>query len=241
MIMAQLYVRSIRLRREEVPDFSSYPFSIPAIRELQELPLTQVTFLVGENGTGKSTLLEAIAIAAGFNAEGGSRNFSFATHASHSKLHGHLTLVRSSRRLRDGFFFRAESFFNVASEAERLGVLDSYGGRSLHEQSHGESFLALLQHRFSDGLYMLDEPEAALSPARQLAALRMIHDRVVRGAQFVIATHAPILLAYPGASIFQLSETGISAVAYQDTEHFRLSRDFFAAPDRMLKVLLDDD
>jgi len=239
--MDQRYVRSIRLRRERVSSFEKYPFIIPAVRELSELSLSAVSFLVGENGTGKSTLLEGIAIAAGFNAEGGSRNFRFATHESHSELHEYLTLVKGTRLLRDGFFFRAESFFNVASEVDRLGAERSYGDRSLHTRSHGEAFLALLEHRFTDGFYVLDEPEAALSPARQLAALRMIHDRVKTGAQFLIATHAPILLAYPGASLFELSGRGIMPVRYEDTEHFQICRDFFACPERMLKVLLSDE
>jgi predicted ATPase len=152
-----------------------------------------------------------------------------------------LTIVRSARFLRDGFFFRAESFFNVASEAERLGVLASYGGRSLHEQSHGESFLALLENRISDGFYVFDEPEAALSPNRQLTALRMIYDRVRAGAQFLIATHSPIMLAYPGARIVELTHQGIRQISLEESEHFRTARDFLAAPSRMLQVLLGQD
>jgi predicted ATPase len=176
-------VRFVRLVREGVPSFERSPFSIPAIRELDELALDpKVTFLVGDNGTGKSTLVEAIAVTAGFNAEGGSKNFAFASRSSESELHRHIRIARGARRPRDGFFLRAESYFNVATEIERLDaepggapVIDSYGGLSLHEQSHGESFLALLRNRFGgDGLYILDEPEAALSPNRQLAMLALM-------------------------------------------------------------------
>jgi predicted ATPase len=176
--------RSISLLRERVPSFDKYPFSIPAIAKLDTLDFhPAVTFLIGENGSGKSTLIEAIAIAAGFNPEGGSRNFSFKTRASESELHRALRFARGVTRPRDGFFLRAESYFNVATEIERLDeggggppIINSFGGRSLHEQSHGESFLALAEHRFRDGgLYILDEPEAALSPTRQLTFLAIMH------------------------------------------------------------------
>src|SRR5213080_2922437 len=163
-----LFVRALVLKQDEVESFDAYPFSIPAIRHLDELRLdSAVTLFAGENGSGKSTLVEAIAVAAGFNAEGGSRNVTVSTRASHSPLHKHLRLVRGTRRPRTGYFLRAESFFNVATYLERLedpGALAPYGGRSLHEQSHGESFISLLKHRFGPGgLYILDEPEAALS------------------------------------------------------------------------------
>jgi predicted ATPase len=161
------FIHALRHERDAVPDFTSYPFSIPAVRGLDTLELDpKVTFLIGENGAGKSTLIEAIAVAAGFNAEGGTRNFRFATRSSESDLHRHLRLVRTARRL-DGFFLRAESLFNVATQIDNLNIGDAYGGTSLHEQSHGESFLALANHRFGgNGLYLLDEPEAALSPQR---------------------------------------------------------------------------
>src|SRR5438552_2095233 len=167
------YLRAVRLVRDSVRDFKVYPFSIPAIQALDELELdAKVTFLVGENGSGKSTLIEAIAVLAGFNAEGGTKNFHFGTRHSESCLHQFMRPMRGHGRPRDGFFLRAESYFNVATEIERLGVIDSYGGVSLHEQSHGESFIALATHRFGGhGLYILDEPEAALSPQRQLSLL----------------------------------------------------------------------
>ncbi|MFA5139716.1 MAG: AAA family ATPase [Elusimicrobiota bacterium] len=222
---ARHYVLEAVLRRDGVPSFDSYPFSLPIIRGLHRLKFNpSVTFITGENGAGKSTLLEAIALASGFNPEGGSRNFNFSTRDSHSVLHGKLSLRRGIRRPKDGFFFRGESFFNVATEAERLGVLDSYGGRSLHEQSHGEAFLSLVMNRFRGrGLYLLDEPEAALSPTRLLGLLRRIHDLVRDHSQFIIVTHSPILLAYPDASILYCDERGIHEVEYERTEHFAVT------------------
>jgi predicted ATPase len=239
------FLLSASLLRDKVSSFSEYPFHLPAVRDLGTLTLHRnVTFIVGENGSGKSTLLEALAIAAGFNAEGGSQNFRFATRTSHSDLHRCLRLSRSHRRPRTGFFLRAESFFNVATEIDRLDkigapLLGSYGGRSLHEQSHGESFMALLKHRFGpQGLYFLDEPEAALSPTRQMAALVRIHDLVQEGSQFVIATHSPILMAYPNATIFAVGEKGLTSVPYEETEHYRITRRFLNHTAGMLAELL---
>ncbi len=244
------YLRAVRLVRDSVRDFNVYPFSIPAIQALDELELdAKVTFLIGENGSGKSTLIEAIAVLAGFNAEGGSKNFRFGTRRSESCLHQFMRPVRGHRRPHDGFFLRAESYFNVGTEIERLDkdphwldgppLIDSYGGVSLHEQSHGESFLALANHRFrGDGLYILDEPEAALSPQRQLTLLSIIHDLVEqRASQFVIATHSPILMAYPDALIYRLGPDGIERLAYEDTEHYRITRDFLSSSERYFKRL----
>jgi len=239
MISRQLFVRDVRLEPAEMPR-EGYPFAIPAIRALDTLALEAVTFLVGENGSGKSTLLEAIAIAAGFNAEGGSRNYNFATRRTESELHSHLRLVRGVRRPRDGFFLRAESFYNVATEIERLGVQDTVGGISPHEQSHGESFLSLAVNRFREnGLYLLDEPEAALSPQRQLSLLAIFHRLARAGSQFIVATHSPILLAYPGALIYHLGADGIAPIRYEDTEHFTLIRDFLNDRERYFKHLFE--
>lgn len=242
MISSQ-YAGRVTLRRDRVPSFDRYPFSLPALRSFEHVELhPKITFLIGENGSGKSTLLEAIAIALGFNAEGGSKNFNFGTRRSHSELHEYLRIAKGFRQPKDGFFLRAESFFNVATEIENIGdgLIGSYGGRSLHEQSHGESFLALMTHRFGgQGLYLLDEPEAALSPQRQLAVLSRVHDLVLDDSQFVIATHSPILMAYPDACIYRCGPEGIAQVAYEDTEHFLVTRDFLANPERMLRVLLD--
>jgi predicted ATPase len=245
------YLREVLLKRQQIPNYDSYPFSIPAVRKLRKLIFhPDVTFIVGENGCGKSTLLEAIAIAWGFNPEGGTINFRFSTAASHSDLHKHLRLVKSFRRPKDGFFLRAESFFNVATDIERLDaepsfgppVINSYGRRSLHEQSHGESFLALLLHRFGgNGLYVLDEPEAALSPTRQLSVLRIIHQLVLKNSQFIIATHSPILMAYPGAKILLLDDAGFSQIRYEETSHYTLTKDFMNNPARMLEDTFSDD
>lgn len=243
------YVTEVMLRNDIKPDFTRYPFNLPAVRELDVLRLhPKVTFLVGENGSGKSTLLEAIAVAYGFNPEGGGRNFSFGTFDSHSELHEFIRLSRSIRKPRDGFFLRAESFFNLASEIDRLDaepglgapIIGSYGGTSLHQQSHGESFFSLMMHRFGgEGFYLLDEPEAALSPQRQLAMLSRLHDLVRGESQFVIATHSPILMAYPDAQIYSFSDNGIEVVKYEDTAHYQVMHDFLANPKRMLDILLE--
>lgn len=201
-----------------------------------------VTFFVGENGTGKSTLLEAIAVAVGLNAEGGSRNFNFATRNTTSELHKALVPVRE-KHAQDSFFLRAESFYNVATQIDDLEVDANYGPVSLHDQSHGESFLALVQNRFwGSGLYLLDEPEAALSPLRQMTLLAEIHRLAsAEDSQFIIATHSPILLAYPGARIYQFTDSGIAEVAYRDCEHYRLTRDFLQSPERFLAYLFADE
>lgn len=242
------WLREIVLRDDRIPDRTAYPFGLPAVRHLGRLPFhPDVTFLVGENGAGKSTLLEAVALAWGFNAEGGTKNFRFATRPSHSELHGALALVRSPRRPRDGFFLRAESFYNVATEIERLdaglpagdAILGAYGGVPLHDQSHGEAFLSLMMHRFrGQGLYLLDEPEAALSPSRQMAVLGRMHDLVAEGSQFIVATHSPILMAYPGAWIYLLDQSGISRVRYEETEHYAVTRTFLNNPRGMLAEIL---
>jgi len=249
MVVDRQFVSRMSLRRDQVESFDRYPFCVPAVRHLDTLELhPKVTIFVGENGSGKSTLLEALAVSLGFNAEGGSKNFRFDTRASHSDLHSFLRVAKGVRRPRTGYFLRAESFFNVATEIERLDADPSiaptigpaYGDRSLHEQSHGESFLALMTERFrGDGLYILDEPEAALSPQRQLAVLSRMHDLARDGAQFVVATHSPILMAYPGAALYQISAGGIERVAVEDTEHFRVMRRFVDDPHSMIRMLVD--
>ncbi len=237
-----MYLRSITLRRAEVPSFDAYPYAIPAIRALDKLEFDPgVTFFVGENGSGKSTLVEAIAVAAGFNAEGGSKNFNFATRSTDTELHEHVSLVRGTKRERDGYFARAESLYNVATQVDDLGV-SGYGDRSLHAQSHGEAFLALAMHRFrGNGLYILDEPEAALSPSRQLSLL-VIVDQLVRerASQLIIATHSPILMAYPEARIYLLGAPSgvIETIAYEDTEHYQITRDFLTDRRAFLRELL---
>jgi predicted ATPase len=235
------------LKRDEIADFDVYPFAIPAIQQLHELALDpHVTLFAGENGSGKSTLVEAIAVAAGFNAEGGSRSVNVSTRASHSELHKHLRLVRGTRRPRTGFFLRAESFFNVATYIEDLerrypGIARAYGDVPLHERSHGESFIALVQHRFGPkGLYILDEPEAALSLRGNLALMRRMHDLVAEGSQFIVSTHSPILLGYPDAKIYVLSGEGITETAYEKTEVVELTRSFLDGREQFLHHLFQD-
>ncbi len=247
------YLFKATLLRDRVKTFTKYPYCLAAVRDLEELEFhPKVTFFVGENGSGKSTLVEAIAVGLGLNAEGGGRNFNFGTRASHSELADSLRLSRSLNRPRDSYFLRAESYFNLATEIERLDkddakesyqpktkIIDSYGGVSLHEQSHGESFMALFENRFrGHGIYVLDEPEAALSPKRQLALLARLHRLILAGSQFVIATHSPMLLAYPDAWIYVLGGAGPARTAYQETDHFLVTRGFLANPARAVESLL---
>jgi predicted ATPase len=240
------FLRSVSLRRDGIASFEKYPFCIPAIRHLRTLDLhPNVTFLIGENGTGKSTLLEGIAVMEGFNPEGGSRNFAFKTRDSHSELHWHLQPSRGIRRARhDSFFLRAESFYNVATWVDSLGfdpATSPYGPQSLHEQSHGEAFLTMFIQRFGgNGLYLLDEPEAALSPQRQLTFLAALHDLVLRKSQFIIATHSPIIMAYPHARIYECTTDGLQQVEYADTQHYRITFAFMNRREQMLRDLLSE-
>lgn len=242
MAFSQLYISGMSLTG---PAGEEYLERLPAIRCLAERGLSfsrPVTFLVGENGMGKSTLLEAMAVAWGFNPEGGTVNFNFSTRDSHSRLWERVRLVRGVRFPKDGFFLRAESFYNVATQVDELGYDQYYGGSSLHERSHGESFLALVKNRFSGrGLYLLDEPEAALSPRGQLALVCCLHDLVELESQFIIATHSPLLMAFPGAELLLLDEEGIKPVELRQTDHYRLTRRFLEAPERVLAQLLAEE
>ena len=243
------FVSAVALPPDEEERRDGYPWDLPAVRALAARPLKLhpgLTYLVGENGSGKSTLLEAIAMAAGMNPEGGSSNYRFATRDSHSPLGMALRLHRGARRPRTDFFLRAESLFTSATYLEQLphssgrSPLDAYGGRSLHEQSHGESFLAVLLHRFGDdGLYVLDEPEAALSTQNCLTFLARVHQLIQGGSQLVVATHSPLILGYPDALIYACGEDGLEPVAYDDAEPVRLTRSVLGAPDRFLRELLE--
>lgn len=210
----------MELLKEGIENKNEYPFNLPVVNFLEKIDFHKnVTFLVGENGTGKSTLMEAIALNYGFNPEGGSKNFNFSTKNSHSLLGKHIRLAKGTKKPKDGFFLRAETFYNVASNIDDLGVTNFYGGDSLHKQSHGESFFSLFIHRlFGNGLYLFDEPEASLSIQKQLAFLVRLHELVKQNSQFIIATHSPIILSYPNAKIIQISKNGFEEISYKKTE-----------------------
>lgn len=240
-----MYIRSVKLERlTKELGYTAKLSAVKSLAEAEELAFTSpVTYFAGENGTGKSTLLEAIAVKYGFNAEGGSLHFSFSTKETHSALHNAIKLVRGIERPKTGFFLRAESFYNAASYIDTLGseILDAYGGKSLHEQSHGESFFSLVMNRFKGhGLYILDEPEAALSPSRQMSLLIRIKELADSGSQFIIATHSPIILAYPDSVIYELTENGISETAYEDTEVYGVMKAFMDSPKRMIDHLFEE-
>lgn len=245
--MLTQFIRSVELMKDRILDATEYPFNLAAVKHLQTLTFhPKVTFLVGENGSGKSTLMEAIALRYGLNAEGGSRNFNFATQESHSPLNNHIRLAKGIKRAEDAYFLRAETYYNVATNIDEMDkepgagapIKDYYGGKSLHEQSHGESFFALFHHRFrSKGMYLLDEPEAALSPKRQMELLQRLHELVGQECQFIIATHSPILLSYPHATIYSLSKDGYQELPYYETEHYKLYKEFLDHTEQSLGKL----
>ena len=252
---SNLYINKIYMSKK-IPAHN-YLKDLPVVKNLQKSDgisfQKPVTFLVGENGVGKSTLIEGIAVAMGFNPEGGTINFNFSTRESHSDLHRYLTVSRGYKKHKDGFFLRAESFYNVASNIDNLDdeidlddefafeppIIDSYGGVSLHKQSHGESFLALVENRFGgNGLYILDEPEAALSPMRLMRLMYCMKELVQKNSQFIVSTHTPILMTFPGAEVLEITEDGIQSVDYKDTEHFMITKRFMDAPEKIVKDLL---
>ena len=246
-------LKKITLLRERVEDWTAYPFSVPTIASLPEINLhSRIVFFAGENGSGKSTLLEAIAGHYGFGPEGGNR------HIQHDTTeHNHSTdaLIRALRlsfdkRTGAGYFLRAESFFNTATHLDELekqplgpSVLASYGGQSLHSRSHGETFFTLLEHKFTrDGLFLLDEPEAALSPQRQLSFLILIHDtlRRFKDAQFIISSHSPVLLGYPGAQILSFDDNQVHEISYEETAPMQIVRRFVNDRDSILQELFHE-
>jgi predicted ATPase len=238
-LQAKPYLREISIRDDFDFDEEEYPFTIPAVRCMDTIyPHADVTFFVGENGAGKSTILESIAVAMGLPSEGGTRNV-MREQQSVSSLHEHLKIVKGFRKPSSSYFLRAESLFNVFTYIDQLDPPKPQA--SLHLRSHGEAFMDVMLDFRPRGLYLLDEPEAALSPSRQLAALSAIHQLVQQECQFIIATHSPILLSYPNAKILQFDGTGITEVAYEDTEHFAITRDFLNNHERRLEQLLADE
>lgn len=240
-----LFVKKITLDRENIDNFDVYPFNIDIIKDFTELNITKsVTFLVGENGVGKSTFLEALAINLGLNPEGGTQNFTFSTKNTHSDLYKYLH-VSHFNKPKTKFFLRAESFYNFSSEVQRLveedsyySLYNSYGG-NLHECSHGESFIKLVQNRFSDhGLYILDEPEAALSPSRQMSLLCLIDELVKEGSQFIIVTHSPILISYRDGEILDLNNN-FNKIKYEETDIYQTYKMYLDNPYEMQKRLFD--
>lgn len=256
-LFSDLFVTEVRIDKK-IPS-QNYLSELPVIKYLRKMEgikfNSSVTFFVGENGTGKSTLIEGIAVALGFNPEGGSKNFNFSTHNSHSDLSDYLTVCKGIKLPRDGFFLRAESYYNFASNIDDLDtdepgaetmsspkIINSYGGVSLHKQSHGESFLRMVENRLGGkGIYIFDEPEAALSPARLLELMCHIDRLVKNDSQFIIATHSPILMAFPNAEIYELSEFGIRNVGYHETEHFMITKSFLNNPQKFLKEMFREE
>lgn len=241
-VVGSPFLTHVSLKPEKVQP-GVHPFTIPLLERGLDLTLSApVTFLVGENGSGKSTLLEALAWALGFNAQGGNKDNSYAEGADGHAL-GSALWLSWRQRVSDGFFLRAETFFNFASYLEDVGsTFLAYGGKSFHEQSHGEGFLALFENRLEDGVYLLDEPEAALSPGRQLTFLSILYQLAsMKVAQFIIATHSPILLTLPGATVLSIEEGQFRQVSYRDTEHYQLTRDFLNAPERFHRHLFRSD
>ncbi|MEK5058897.1 AAA family ATPase [Paenibacillus shunpengii] len=238
-----MYLKRVLMLHDKIENSEAYPFSIPSIHSMEEIQFRKpVSFFVGENGSGKSTLLEAIAYQCGFHTAGGGRNNLYDVEASESALGDYIRLSWMPK-ITNGFFLRAESFYQFASHIDSDPEhLPNYGGKSLHHQSHGESFLSLFVHRFGSqrAIYLLDEPEAALSPTRQLSLLRVIYD-LREQAQFIIATHSPILLGYPDADIFSFDQTPIRPIAYEDTEHYQVTRRFLENKKQILNELFSDD
>ncbi|WP_338453297.1 AAA family ATPase [Niallia oryzisoli] len=241
------YIKRVSLNEQHISSFDHFPLSLPVMKNFHEILFhPNVTYIVGENGMGKSTLLEGIAIALGFNPEGGSLNFNFSSYDSHSNLEQYLRIAKGVYRAEDQFFFRAESYYNLATNIEELDrepggggrIIDRFGGKSLHQQSHGEAFFATFIERFQgQGLYILDEPEAALSPLRQLSLLARINELVNQESQFIISTHSPIIMAYPKAKIFELTEEGIIETTLENTNHYIMMKQFFDDKERMLHHL----
>lgn len=239
--MKENYIVSFELLKNKLSNKDEYPFNLPVVKHLDKVELHKnVTFLVWENGSWKSTLLEALAIQYGFNPEWWSKNFNFSTLDTHSGLSDAIRISKGIKRPKDGFFLRAESFYNLASNIDDIEKEDgwmhgAYGGKSLHEQSHGESFFSLFLNRFfGNGIYILDEPEAALSPQRQLAFLLRMDELVKKNSQLIIATHSPIIMSYPNAKIIEISNSGFKEVQYKESENYTFYKMFLDSPEYIL-------
>lgn len=239
VINSKHYLIDVSVSNKKLPD--GYPYDLPVVQNLKSLVFDPaVTFIIGENGSGKSTLLEALAISMKFNAEGGTKNFNFETKPTHSDLYKYIKITKGIKLPKDGFFLRAETFYNFATEVGNLGpeITKYYGDKSLHKQSHGESFISLIQNRFrGNGLYILDEPEAALSPSNQLKLLVLLDKLIKLNSQFIIATHSPIIMGYPSAKIYMINENSIEKVNYEDTPHYQLTKYFLINRHKVLGEL----
>ena len=239
-----MYLKSCKVLQDTIPNKQMYPFNIPSLQDLQELEFpTNVTFFVGENGSGKSTLLEAIADRCDFNTAGGGRQNLYEVHKAESSL-GEDIRLSWMPKISNGFFLRSETFYQFASHIDLIEDprrYNAFGGKSLHHQSHGESFLALFMNRFKGkAIYLLDEPEAALSPTRQLSLLKIMKD-LEHEAQFIIATHSPILLGYPNATIYSFDNGEIETIRYKDSIHYIVTKRFLDAPQTILSELFDEE
>ncbi|ACA39952.1 AAA family ATPase [Lysinibacillus sp. fkY74-1] len=239
-----MYLKSCKVLQDTIPNKQMYPFNIPSLQDLQELEFpTNVTFFVGENGSGKSTLLEAIADRCDFNTAGGGRQNLYEVHKAESSL-GEYIRLSWMPKISNGFFLRSETFYQFASHIDLIEDprrYNAFGGKSLHHQSHGESFLALFMNRFKGkAIYLLDEPEAALSPTRQLSLLKIMKD-LEHEAQFIIATHSPILLGYPNATIYSFDNDEIETIRYEDSIHYIVTKRFLDAPQTIFSELFDEE
>lgn len=236
------YVRSVQIKSPETLDWASYPYNIPTVNDLEKIEFhPKVTFFVGDNGSGKSTILEALALALGFSEEGGTRNVVLNSASSASALHESLRVIKNFKKPKDYYFLRAESFYNVGTYMNDLNYVVEYGG-NIHERSHGEAFMKVLTSKLKGkGLYLMDEPEAALSPSMQMTALSAIHQLCEDDSQMIIATHSPILLAYPHSKIYQFTDTGIKLIQYEETDHYRITKDFLNCYEKRVQQLLSDD
>ncbi len=240
--MNELFIQKVMINWNSI-SLESYLREIKSLQGVEELEFTcPITFFVGENGSGKSTLLEAIAVTYGFNPEGGTKNYNFSTYDSHSELCEALTIGKGYRKMKWGYFLRAESFYNVATKEEEYARELYAVPEELHRKSHGESFLAIVQRHFKqDGLYILDEPEAALSPQRQLTLLIEIHRLAKQGAQFLIVSHSPILLGMPGAGILSFDEGQLHSVTYEETDSYQVTEMFINNRKYMLSRLIQEE